>query len=135
MVWHARVCAGSGDDSDDDGDDDGGDDDDDDDDDDDYDHDGGGDGDDAGDDDDDDRAGDDGDACLSCDTLIVIPLIADTLALEKPYVPPTPKSCFSHPEAIPGWRATASSTYISCPRLIPPRSQPLVPQGRIWLEA
>ena len=83
VVWSDRVRAGIGDDSDDDGDDDGEADDDDDDDDaydddddddDDYDDDGGGDDDDAGDDDDDDRAGDEGDAFLSCDTLIVIPL-------------------------------------------------------------
>ena len=33
------------------------------------------------------------------------------LPLEKPYVHPTPKSCFSHPEAIPGWKPTASSTF------------------------
>ena len=34
-----------------------------------------------------------------------------TLALEKPYVAPTPKSRFSPPEAIPGWKPTASSTF------------------------
>ena len=104
-------------------------------DDDDYDDDGGGgDDDDAGDDDDDDRAGDDDDAFLSCDVLIVgrsfLPL-----SLKKTYVLPAPKSCFFHSEAIHGWKSTASSTYISRPRPIPPLSQPLLPQCRIWLEA
>ena len=106
MVWHARVCAGSGDDSDDDGDDDG--------DDDYYDDDVEGDDDDVGDDDDDDRAGDDDDACLSCDFLIPrsLPEVvllsprSHTLPLGKQYVPSTPKSCFSHPEAILGWKPT-----------------------------
>ena len=84
-------------------------------DDDDHDDDGGGDDDDAGDDDGDDRAGDDDDAVLSCDTFIVI-LVHNRWAkcpppsLEKPYLLPTPKSCFSHHEAIPGWKPTASST-------------------------
>ena len=36
------------------------------------------------------------------------PLIGKAIAT---YVPPTPKSCFSHPEAIPGWKPTASSTF------------------------
>ena len=89
---------------------------------------------DRGGDGDDDRAGDDDDAFLSCDALIegrsFLPL-----SLKKPYVLPTPKSCFFHSEAIHGWKPTASSTYISRPRPIPPLSQPLLPQCGICLEA
>ena len=33
------------------------------------------------------------------------------------------------------WLEANGFKYSSSPRLIPPRSQPLVPQGRIWLEA
>ena len=33
------------------------------------------------------------------------------------------------------WLEASGFKYISCHRLIPHRSQPLVPQGRVWLEA
>ena len=108
-------------------------------DDDDYDDDGGGDDDDAGDDDDDDRAGDDDDAFLSCDTLIVIPLRNRWAKCPPPLIgkatlTPNPEVVLLSPRSHT-WLEANGFKYISCPRMIPPRSQSMVPQGRIWLEA
>ena len=108
-------------------------------DDDDYDDDGGGDDDDAGGGDDDDRAGDDDDAFLSCDTLIVIPLRNRWAKCPPPLIRKAIHT--SNPEVVllsprsHTWLKANGFKYSSSPRLIPPRSQPLVPQGRIWLEA
>ena len=41
------------------------------------------------------------------------PLIDDTLAFGKPYVPPTPKSYFSHPEAIHMYMAGSLRLHIN----------------------
>ena len=108
-------------------------------DDDDYDADGGGDDDDVGDDDDDDRAGDDDDAFLSCDTLIVIPIHNRWAKFHPPLIgkatlTPNPEVVLLSPRSHT-WLEANGFKYRSSPRLIPPRSQPLVQQCRIWLKA
>ena len=97
-----------------------------------HDDDGGGDDDDVGDDDDDDgRAGDDDDAVLSCDNIIVIPIRNRWAKCPPPIIG---KATLLSPRSHT-WLEANGFKYSSSPRLTPPRSQPLVPQGRIWLEA
>ena len=146
MVWPARVCAGSGDDSDDDGDDE--DDDDDDDDNDDG----------AGDlsmtivvmvmvmvmtmvm------------AVVMVMTVLVMTMMHCCHAtpsslytcvidgrsahplIGKATLTPNPEVVLLSPRSHT-WLEANGFKYSSSPRLIPPRSQPMVPQGRIWLEA